>query len=136
MKHIRFNISTLAILILVFGVGFAALRQSSDIWDCTIFTLTLATLLISILLAVHRTESRRALWLGFTLFGWIYLGLSLVPSIESKLITTKALTFLDSKCRGDRQESSGLNLQAPTQDRLPIRRRTSPSPQMGINLPS
>ena len=54
-------------------------------------------LLISILLATHRTEKRRAFWLGFALFGWIYLGLSLVPSIQSRLITTKALSFVDSK---------------------------------------
>jgi hypothetical protein len=54
-------------------------------------------LLISILLAVHRTEKRRAFWLGFALFGSAYLGLSLVPSIGPRLITTKALAFLDSK---------------------------------------
>ena len=45
-------------------------------------------------------ESRRAFWIGFALFGWIYLGLSLVPSIESRLITTKALAYLDSKVPG------------------------------------
>ena len=57
-------------------------------------------LLISILLAVHRTESRRAFWLGFALFGWCYLALSLVPSIESRFLTTKALAYLDSKVPG------------------------------------
>ena len=57
----------------------------------------LGVLLVSILLAVHRTEKRRAFWLGFALFGAAYLGLSLVPPIESRLITTKALAFIDSK---------------------------------------
>jgi hypothetical protein len=33
-------------------------------------------------------------------FEGTYLGLSLVPSIDSRLITTKALAYLD--CRGDR----------------------------------
>jgi len=75
----------------------AALRESSDIWDLSIFSFTLAVLLISTLLAVHRTETTRAFWLGFALFGSAYLGLSLVPAIESRLITTKALAFLDSK---------------------------------------
>jgi hypothetical protein len=97
MKRIRFNIASLLGVILILGVGFAALREASDLWESGIFTLTLAALLISILLAVHRAGKRRAFWLGFAVFGWFYLGLSLVPSIESRLITTKTLTFLDSK---------------------------------------
>jgi hypothetical protein len=100
MKRIRFNIASLLGDILVIGVGFAALRESSDLWVSSLFTLTLAALLISILLAIHRTEKRRAFWLGFALFGSTYLGLSLVPSIDSRLITTKALTYLDSKVPG------------------------------------
>src|SRR5271155_1533513 len=97
MRRIRFNIASLLGVILVLGVGFAALRESSDLWESGVFTLTLAALLISILLAIYRTESRRAFWIGFALFGWIYLGLSLVPPIESRLITTKTLAYLDSK---------------------------------------
>jgi hypothetical protein len=78
------------------GVGCAALRQSSDLWESGLFTSTLGILLISILLAVHRHESKRAFGLGFAVCGWIYLGHSLVPSIESRLITTMALHYLDS----------------------------------------
>jgi hypothetical protein len=100
MKRIRFNIANLLVTILVLGVGFAALRESSDLWDNGVFTLTNGVLLISILLAVHRTEPRRAFWIGFALFGWVYLGLAFVPSIESRLITTKALAYLDSKVPG------------------------------------
>lgn len=85
------------ILVLLLGVGFAALRESNEIWDSSIFSITLGMLLISILLGFHRTEKRRAFWLGFALFGSAYLGLSLVPSIESRLMTTKAMAFLDSK---------------------------------------
>jgi hypothetical protein len=59
--------------------------------------LVLAVLLVSVLLAVHRTEKRRAYWLGFALFGAAYLGLTLVPPVETRLITTKALAFIDSK---------------------------------------
>jgi len=100
MKRIRFNIASLLVVILVLGVGFAALRESNDPWDSGLFTFTLAVLLISVLLAVHRNNARRAFWIGFALVGWIYLGLSLVPSIESRLITTKALAYLDSKLPG------------------------------------
>jgi uncharacterized membrane protein len=100
MKRIRFNIASLLGIILVLGIGFAALRESTELWSSGVFTLTLAALLISILLTVHRIENRRAFWLGFALFGSAYLGLSLVPSIESRLITTKALAYLDSKVPG------------------------------------
>ena len=100
MRHIRFNIASLLGVILVLGVGFAAVRESSDLWESGIFTLAIATLLISILMAVHRTESRRAFWIGFALFGWIRMVLSLVPSIESRLMTTKALAYLESKMPG------------------------------------
>jgi hypothetical protein len=97
MRRIRFNIASLLGVILVLGVGIAALRESDDLWESGVFILTLAALLISILLAVHRTESRRAFWIGFAMFGWTYLGFALVPSIESRLITTKALAFVRSK---------------------------------------
>jgi hypothetical protein len=106
MNRIRFNIGSLVIFILVLGVGFAALRESSDLWESGVFTLTIGVLLISILLGAHRTESRRAFWLGFALFGWVSLSLSLVPSIESRLITTKALAYLDSKVPGRYLEMS------------------------------
>ncbi len=41
--------------------------------------------------------------MGFALFGSGYVGLSLIPSIESRLITTKALAYLDSKVPGRTQ---------------------------------
>jgi hypothetical protein len=100
MRRFRFHLGTLVILVLLLGVGLAALRESNDTWDSGVFTLTLAVLLNSILLAVHRAERKRAFWLGFALFGSAYLGLSLVPSVESGLITTKALAYLDSKMPG------------------------------------
>ena len=100
MKRFRFNIGTLVILVVVFGISFAALRESNDIWESGVFTVTLGLLLVSILLAVDRTGSRQAFWIGFTLFGAAYLGLSVVPPIESRLITTKALAYLDSKVPG------------------------------------
>jgi hypothetical protein len=100
MKRIRFNIASLLIVILIVGVGFAALRESNNLWDSGLFTLTVGVLLISVLLAVHRKEATRAFWLGFVLFGWSYLAVSLVPPIESRLITTRTLTHLDSKMPG------------------------------------
>ena len=100
MRRFRFHIGSLLILVLLMGVGFAGLREANDLWDSGVFTLTLGVLLISILFAVHRTESRRAFWVGFALFGWSYLGLASVPPVESRLLTTKALAYIDSKIPG------------------------------------
>ncbi len=97
MPKLRFKIANLLAIICILSVGFAALRESSDLWESGVFTLTVGVLLISILLAVHRTAKKRALWLGFALFGSAYVGLSLLPSSQYRLITTKALVFLDSK---------------------------------------
>jgi hypothetical protein len=100
MRRFRFSISSLLILVLFVGVGFGALREANDLWDSELFTLTLGVLLVSILLAVHRKEAKRAFWIGFAVFGWSYLGLSLVPPIKYRLLTTKALAYLDSKVPG------------------------------------
>jgi len=100
MKRFRFHIGTLLLIILFVGIGLAALRESSDLWESGIFATTLGILLISILLAVHRREARRAFWIGFTLIGWIYLGLTFMPSIESRLVTTKALAFVKPAVHG------------------------------------
>jgi hypothetical protein len=97
MRRFRFRLGTLLIAIIVLGVGFAALRESNDTWDCGVFNLTLGILLVSTLLAIHRSGKKRAFWLGLGLFGWAYLGLTLVPSLESRLITTKLLAYVDSK---------------------------------------
>jgi hypothetical protein len=108
MRKFRFNIASLLGVILVLGVAFAALRESDDLWESGLFTLTLGVLLVSILLAVRRSEANRAFWLGFALLGWGYLALSLVPTIESRLLTTKGLAYLDSKV--PRRSSSAVTL--------------------------
>jgi hypothetical protein len=108
MRRFRFHLGTLVILILVLAVGFAALRESSDLWESGMFTLTLGVLLTSILLAIYRSEKGRGFWLGFALFGSAYLGLSLLPSIESMLITTKAFAYLSSKVPGRPMKSYTL----------------------------
>jgi hypothetical protein len=97
MRRFRVHLGTLIRVVLVIGSGLAALRESNQMWDSGVFTLVLTALLVSVLLAIHRTESKRAFWLGFALFGTAYLVLSLVASIKPRLVTTKALAYIDSK---------------------------------------
>lgn len=95
MRDPRFNLASMLGAISFVAVGIAALREANDQWDSGLFSLTLGLLLSAVLLAVHRTDARRAFWIGFALFGWGYLSLSLIPSTESRLITTQALTYLE-----------------------------------------
>jgi hypothetical protein len=97
MKRLRFHIATLLAIVVAVGVALAALREADDLWTGATFSLSVAMLLISVLLAVHRTARCRAFWLGFALFGWAYLALAVIPATESRLITTHLLTYIDSK---------------------------------------
>ena len=63
---------------------------------------------------IHGRGATRAFWLGLTLFGGVYLAISMVPSIESRLPTTKVLTYLDSK--RPEETRHWFNLQAPGWD--------------------
>jgi hypothetical protein len=100
MRRFRFNIGTLVGFVLICGIAVAALKESSDWWEKGVFTAVVLILLSSVLLAIHRDSPRRAFWLGFALFGSVYLGLSLFPPIEGRLVTSPALAYLHSKLPG------------------------------------
>jgi hypothetical protein len=98
MGRFRFSIASL-----IGVVGFAAtaaLRASTDAWESGILGFAWLFLLTAVLLAVHRTESRRAFWLGVALFGWAYLIASLIPPLGLRLPTTLGLAFIDSRIPG------------------------------------
>jgi hypothetical protein len=106
MSRIRFTIGGLLAAVLFAAVPIAALREATALWDSGVFTVTAGLLLGSVLLAVHRTGRRRAFWVGFGLFGWAYLLAGLKPPVGSRLLTTKALVYLDSKV--PRETPAGL----------------------------
>ena len=41
MRRFRFTIASLLVVVLFVAVGFADLRESSDLWESGVFTLTL-----------------------------------------------------------------------------------------------
>jgi hypothetical protein len=100
MRHFRFTIANLLGLVLFAAVGFAALREATELWSSVFFSTTLGVLSISVLLVLQSADRRRAFWIGFALFGWISLGASVIPPIESRLLTTKALLWLDAQVPG------------------------------------
>ncbi len=55
------------------ALGCVALRNASDIWASAMLGLVVIVFSTAILLAVFRVDARRAFWIGFSTFGWLYL---------------------------------------------------------------
>ena len=72
MHHFRFSLLGLAGLVALIALGCTSLvyasRLSGVVWSATFLLLVFATLA-----AVLRTQPHRSWWLGFALFGWMYL---------------------------------------------------------------
>ena len=105
MRRIRFSIRSLVVFILICGVGLAALKESTEWWEKGTFSVTVLCLLTSVLLAIHGAGERKAFWIGFALFGFVYLGLSLIPPAESRLISSQGLAWLRSKLPGQKPQT-------------------------------
>jgi hypothetical protein len=114
MRRFRFSIGSLIGFTLICGVAFGALKESTDLWERSTFSLTLLVLLTSVLLAIHCGGARREFWLGFAFFGCVYLGLTLLPSVETRLITSQGLGYLHSKLVGQSPRIWSLTLTAGT----------------------
>ena len=69
MRLPRFKIRSLLGVVFLIAIAIAALRAADDLWDGVMLVLTFLSLMTAILLATHRTDRRRAYWLGFALFG-------------------------------------------------------------------
>ena len=113
MKRFRFSIASLIRFTLICGVAFAALKESNDWWEKGTFTLVVLALLSAVLLAIHRDGARRAFWIGFALFGLVYLSLSLIPPVESRLISSQALGYVYSKLPGQNAPNIVLTITTP-----------------------
>jgi hypothetical protein len=98
MRSFRFSIAHLMLLIIIFGLGFAALHSPSALLASVWFSATLAALTLAVLAAVYRRGAQRAFWVGFASCGWVYFVLALGPWLHvvvgSFLVTTAALELL------------------------------------------
>lgn len=94
MDQFRFTIRGLIALVTLVAVAVAALRDGSAFWDSVTFSATLFILVSSILSAIHFSGRSRAFWIGFALCGSVYFGVSLLPEVRTRLLTTRALAYL------------------------------------------
>jgi len=80
------------------ALGAGILRHISHVWGASeLLTLALIFLVVSVPFALLQRGRHRAFWLGFSLFGWGYLGLSqgwTDPSLADFLPTTRLLDGL------------------------------------------
>jgi hypothetical protein len=69
MARLRFSLARLMAIVLLIGVGLAALHSASVLWASVVFTLTVAVLSTAVLGAMARRGRARMTWAGFALFG-------------------------------------------------------------------
>jgi hypothetical protein len=93
MRRRRLSIIWLASVVVISGVGIAALRFATEVWAGVVFTLALFVLGIAVLGVIYRYGARRAFWSGFALFGWGYMVVCFAPwfrdEVRPYLFTTK-----------------------------------------------
>jgi hypothetical protein len=73
MTRLRFTIAQSMIVVLVVGLGFAALRNADEFWASTSYTLAITMITVAVVGALSQKGRARASWIGFAVFGWTYL---------------------------------------------------------------
>jgi hypothetical protein len=95
VRSVRFSIAGLMGIVLVTAIGLAALRSSSETWSGVLFLATLGAFGIALVGAFCRSGSARGGWIGFAVFGWIYLSAACWPNDHwPKLPTQRLLELL------------------------------------------
>jgi len=98
-------------LVAVAALGCAAMRSGSWLWASVTFTMTLGFLGLAIVGAIYHRGERRAFWLGFATFGWIYLYMAFSTStriVENQLISKQAAAYLRNLVQPE--TNAGLSL--------------------------
>lgn len=82
-RWLQFSIRSLLVAVTIAAVGIAALLNANPWWEAGAWLIALVMLACSILLCIYRREMQRAYWLGFAIFGGLYLGLLVVASLAN-----------------------------------------------------
>jgi hypothetical protein len=94
MGSVRFSIAGLMGIVLVAAIGLAALHSSSETWAGVVLLVTLGAIGIALVGAFCRSGSARGGWIGFAVFGWIYLSAAFWPNIRWPNLPTQNLLEL------------------------------------------
>ena len=74
----RFTLKHLLLATAAIALGLVALRHASGAWTAALLAIAQFVLAAAILLVVFRRGAARAFWLGFAVFGWLYLLLLII----------------------------------------------------------
>jgi hypothetical protein len=77
----QFSLAGTLWLVAFVALGFAAVRNASNLWLGATFIATLGLLCASVLGAVLERSRGGVWWLGFALFGWAYFVAGLIPGL-------------------------------------------------------
>jgi hypothetical protein len=113
----QFSIRSLLVAVTIAAVGIAALLNANGWWEAAVWLAALFILAAAVLLVVYRRDQTRAFWLGFTVFGGMYLALLLFPFSNNvfqynSLVTTKLLALVYEALPDSRRQDS---IPAPVQ---------------------
>ncbi len=101
MRSHRFSIAGLMGVVLLSAIGLAALRTPSETWAGIVLLATLAALGIASVGAICLRARSRAGFLGFAVFGWIYMAAAFPPyGYWPKLPTRSLLEQLAPRIAG------------------------------------
>lgn len=108
------TIRTLMAFVVVTAVGLAAMRNANGLWAGCVFLVTLGVLLTAMLRTVHTSGASRAGWLGFSLFGFVYLAVTftpLVPSYVAQILpTSQWLDYVHAQVELLQEESGMMSM--------------------------
>ncbi len=80
----QFSIRSLLVAVTISAVGVASLLNANLWWEGGIWLVALGLLGSGILLCIYRQGQQRAYWLGFVIFGGLYLGLIVITAAIGK----------------------------------------------------
>jgi hypothetical protein len=115
----HFSISALMGFIAIAAVGLVGLREGTEAWAGITFSLTVIILLMAIPYVIYSRQAERSVWVGFTLFGWVYFYFAFSswsgasPGVPS-LPTSWLLSAVHTQIHAEPQYIPNPNLQGAT----------------------
>jgi hypothetical protein len=124
----RYSMTSLVLVVVIFSLGFVALRTASELWTTGTITLTLITLGFGVLGAVFRRGRKRAFWVGFVLFATCYVALAFGHSKpEGILVTVGLLDNVGKRIHPPSLEYVHVNLKNGYEDPMGMTREQAES---------
>jgi hypothetical protein len=112
MARFQFSLRTLFALVALTAVACVALPHATRVWAASVFSLTVAVLVVAAFLAAFRRGADRAYWAGFAAVGWLYLLLVFGPALRETvgpaLATELLLDELRERVQRRITDSSGM----------------------------